>query len=182
MGRTVVFRQMAIAGIAVLTLAGCASGVQRVSTEPVPAYAILTPRTPATAVSVSLSPEAQKLLADNLKFNQDQLLATVKRALDANNLLAKDGGTAGPRVEILVKDIRVRSTFTAIMFGIMAGTDSLSGDVIVRDAYGQELQRFNVSAAYGLGGLAGGQDDARMSWMYEKFAEHTLNELTGTKK
>ena len=35
-----------------------------------------------------------------------------------------------------------------------------------------------VSVAYALGGIAGGQDETRMSWLYEKFAEETLNELT----
>jgi len=174
-------KNLAVAALAVLALGGCASGIQRVSTEPVPAHAILTPEAQAASLSISLSPQAQKQLGDNLKFNQDQLLATVKRAMEANNLLAKDGGTSTLRVEILVKDIRVRSNFTAVMFGIMAGTDSLLGDVIVKDASGRELHRFSVSTSYGLGGLAGGQDDVRMNWMYEKFAEHTVNELTGKK-
>jgi hypothetical protein len=174
--------RLAVAAIVVVAIAGCASGVQRMSTEPVPDHAILTPGAQAASVSVSLSPEAQKLLTENLKFNPDLLLATVKRAMEANNLLAKEAGSSAPRVEILVTDIRVRSNFTAVMFGFMAGTDSLSGDVIVKDASGRELQRFNVSTSYALGGLAGGQDDVRMSWMYEKFAEHTVNELTGRKK
>jgi hypothetical protein len=42
------------------------------------------------------------------------------------------------------------------------------------------LNSFEVSASYALGGLAGGQDDARLSWLYEKFAELASKEITGT--
>jgi len=44
------------------------------------------------------------------------------------------------------------------------------------------VRKFNVSASYGLGGIAGGQDDVRMNWLYEKFAEHTIAELSGGRK
>jgi hypothetical protein len=64
----------------------------------------------------------------------------------------------------------------------MAGNDTVSGDVIARAADGKEIQRFLVSASYALGGLAGGQDEARMDWLYETFAQHTVDELTGAKK
>lgn len=43
---------------------------------------------------------------------------------------------------------------------------------------GKEFDRFVVSSCYALGGLAGGQDSMRMSWLYEKFAEETVKELT----
>ena len=78
-----------------------------------------------------------------------------------------------------MKDFRVRSNFTAVMFGFMAGNDSITGDVVLRDAAGKELNRFEVSASYALGGLAGGMDDARMGWLYEKFAELTVENLGG---
>jgi hypothetical protein len=80
-------------------------------------------------------------------------------------------------LEVRVKDVRVRSNFTAIMFGFMAGSDSIKADIIVKSPSGQELDRFEVSTSYALGGLAGGQDSARMGWLYEKFAEETLKEL-----
>ena len=34
-----------------------------------------------------------------------------------------------------------------------------------------------ASAAYALGGLAGGQDEARMNWLYEEFAKLTVAEV-----
>jgi glucose dehydrogenase len=76
-----------------------------------------------------------------------------------------------------VSNIRVRSNFSAVMWGFMAGNDTITGDIIIKDQNGEVLDQFEVSAAYALGGLAGGQDDARMGWLYESFAEETLKEL-----
>jgi hypothetical protein len=155
-------------------LGGCASGVRHI--EVAPKSAIVAGQKFAS-VALSLSEEAKVKHAENIKFNPDQLLSTVRRTMEAKGMLA-DGATL-PKVEIVVKDMRVRSNFTAVMFGIMAGTDSVAGDVIVRSADGKVLSQFEVSASYGLGGFAGGQDDARMGWLYEKFTEHTVNSLTG---
>jgi hypothetical protein len=68
------------------------------------------------------------------------------------------------------------------MWGVMAGTDNVTGDVIVRDASGKQVRRFTVNASYGLGGFAGGQDDMRLGWLFDKFAEHTVAELGGPRK
>ena len=79
----------------------------------------------------------------------------------------------------MITDIRVRSNFSAVMFGFMAGSDRIVGDVIARDAAGKELQRFTVSASYALGGIAGGQDETRMGWLYESFTKEFIKEITG---
>lgn len=121
-------------------------------------------------------------MADNLKFDKDELLSHVKRTLDANAILLPEPDNQAPGLEIQVKDFRVRSNFSAVMWGFMAGSDSITGDVVMRDANGNEVDRFEVSVSYALGGIAGGQDGTRMSWLYEKFAEETLNELTGKKE
>lgn len=87
-----------------------------------------------------------------------------------------------PGVEVTVTAVRVRSNFSAIMFGFMAGDDHIDGDVVVRAPDKRELQRFSISTSYALGGLAGGQDGARMDWLYESFAERLAEELTGKTK
>jgi hypothetical protein len=110
---------------------------------------------------VALTPEAQKQAADNLKFNHETLLATVRRALEGNDVLAKEADQSLPKIDIVVTDIRVRSAFSAVMFGFMAGDDHINGDVVVRSVNGAEVQRFSVGASYALGGLAGGQDETR---------------------
>lgn len=159
-----------------LLLAGCASGIVRPGAEGAPAH--LSADNQVSAVSLTLTPEARKKSAENLKFNPEALLNQVRRALDANGLLNGADDKPRPNLEIQVKDMRVRSNFSAVMWGFMAGSDSVSGDIVLRDPAGRELDRFQVSASYALGGLAGGQDDARMGWLYEKFAEETVKELT----
>ncbi|MGO4380512.1 DUF4410 domain-containing protein [Pseudoduganella sp. RAF53_2] len=171
------FKKLAAIGL-VLALTGCASGVKVADN----AHRQFITTQPANAISISLTDDAKKKLSDNMKFNQTALLEQVKRALTAKNMLNEN--QAGPMntIEIVVKDMRVRSSFTAVMFGFMAGNDSLTGDVVLKDVQGKELNRFEVSASYALGGLAGGQDESRMNWLYEKFAEHTVENLGGTAK
>ncbi len=172
-------RTYLVAIAAAFVLAGCASGVKREGDTPMVAGQKVTPL-PVGAVTVSLSPEAQKLAAENPKFDQEKLLYTVKRTLEVNGLIKND--PAAPKAEIIVTEFRVRGTFSAVMWGVMAGTDNVTGDVIVRDTSGKQLRRFTINASYGLGGFAGGQDDARLNWLYEKFAEHTVAELGGPRK
>ena len=128
----------------VVVLAGCASGVQRTDDPGRRAAYFSGGGKVAQDVTLTLSKEAQAKLADNLKFDQEKLLATVRRALDAKGLLAKSPDASLPKIEIVVTDIRVRSNFSAVMFGFMAGNDSVAGDVVARSADGKEIQRFSV--------------------------------------
>ena len=162
-----------------LVLAACSSGVERAPELGLQQPQFDDPGERAGSLSVKLSDEARKEATDNLKFSQVELDQTIRRALEINNLLAEqyDGGL--PTIEVTVTSVRVRSSFSAIMFGFMAGDDHIDGDVAVRAADGSTLQKFSVSASYALGGLVGGQDSSRLSWLYETFAEHVTEELTG---
>ena len=160
-----------------VSVAGCSSGVTREADSPATQGQAVS-RLPVAEVSIRLSPEAQKLVADNPKFDAERLRQTVRRYLDANGLLQPG---AGATAEIVLTEFRVRSTGAAIVFGVMAGTDNVTGDVAVRDRNGNPLRKFKVNASYGLGGAMGG-DDTRLSWLYETFAEHTLAELGGPRK
>lgn len=164
---------------AVIVLTGCASGVTRApSSATAVSHVGVSANNRINGISVSLTDDAKKKVADNLKFNPDELLNHVKRALEGNSLLGASSDKPSPNLEIQVKDMRVRSNFSAVMWGFMAGSDSVTADIVLKDQAGKELDRFEVSASYALGGLAGGQDSARMGWLYEKFAEETLKELT----
>ena len=99
------------------------------------------------------------LLADNIQFNMNTLRTTLQRWLEANDLLAPDGDY---RLKVVVNDIRVRSTFNAMMWGFMAGNDHLRGDAIILNLAGEPVYEFGASASYALGGFGGGQDSARM--------------------
>jgi hypothetical protein len=170
------FRTFASLVIAAV-LAGCAAGVTRMDAAPGLAPAAAPAAVPdIKAVSLWLNDEAKKLVADNLKFNQDALRSMVERALAANSLIKPESGHT---LDIEITSIRARSNFSAVMFGFMAGNDHIEGVVTIKDTAGKVLKRGKVSASYALGGLAGGQDDARMGWLYETFSKHTVAEVTG---
>ena len=161
-----------------ILLAGCAAGVKRAEdAEKRRAYFAGGGKL-ASEVTMSMDKQAQAQLPQNTGFDQQTLLSTVKRFLRTKGLLANTPNPELPTIEIVITDIRVRTSFSAIMFGAMAGDDHIIGDVIARDKSGRELQRFQVSASYALGGVAGGHG-TRMGWLYGKFAEAMVNELTG---
>lgn len=157
---------------------GCASGVKRLDTAGEDPTYVLSKDRQVEDVTISLSAEAQKKHAKNLKFSAHELKDTVHRALESQQLVSESESEL-PTVDILVTNMRVRSNFSAVAFGFFAGADAIEGDVSVKDSSGKVLNQFTVSTSYALGGLAGGQDSARMGWLYEEFAKQTLNELQG---
>ena len=163
----------------VAALAGCASGVTRMDApagSTAAAAPVAAPAKVVKSVSLWLNDDARKLLADNLKFNPDTLKSTVERALSAQGAVKAD---ATQQLDIEITNFRVRSNFSAIMFGFMAGNDNVEGVVTLKDGDGKVLRRGKVSASYALGGIGGGQDDARMGWLYEEFAKHAAAEVVG---
>lgn len=161
---------------AVVLLTGCASGVTR-GGSPATAESVRTANQLVASVSLSFTEQGKQAASENLKFNSDELRTYVTRALEANSLLSKGAERPASDLEIQVKGVRVRSNFAAVMWGFMAGADSITADIVLKDTGGKEIDRYEVSVSYALGGLAGGQDSARMGWLYEKFAEETIKEL-----
>ncbi|HRI18166.1 MAG TPA: DUF4410 domain-containing protein [Burkholderiaceae bacterium] len=154
----------------VLVLSACASQVTR---PPEPAGAQREPVRALSSYTVTMSAQANTQLTDNLKFNIDTLRAKVGQALESKGLVAKDGDFA---MQVVIDDIRVRGTFSAVMFGFMAGDDHIYGTATLsRD--GKTLGSFGIKTSWALGGLAGGQDDARMGWLYEEFSKQLAEEL-----
>lgn len=160
-----------------LLLSACASGVSRSPDMPKQYFGQNNKQ--AGLISIGLTEEAEKVAATTTRINQDEILRLVKRGLEVRNAVTKEPDASLPSIEILITSVRSRSAFNAVMFGFMAGDDHIKGDVIVRSPDGVEVQRFGVSASYALGGFAGGQTEARMGWLYETFAKHVVNELTG---
>jgi hypothetical protein len=138
-----------------------------------------TAGTKAGNFNVSLTPEGRREAAEHLSFNHEKLEETLRRALKLNQILSEGPEPRLPTIEIQITSVRARSSFSAVMFGFMAGDDHINGNIIVRQPKGPVLQRFAVSASYALGGLAGGQESTRMGWLYETFAKHVVQELTG---
>lgn len=156
----------------VVTLAGCASGVSRQE----------GPRNfqyqgqKFSKVNVTLSPSVQEILKDSTKFDPQQLASKVQLALTGRGMF---DANASNTVDVEVTDIRIRNTITAVMFGFMAGRDTLQGTVKLKQSSGVPVYSFDVSASWALGGYAGGQDGARVGWLIEEFAKLTAKEIVG---
>ena len=130
------------------------------------------------SVQVGVSPKAKEQLPDNIKFDLASMSSTIERTLTASNL--QEG--AGTNVlDVEVTNVYIRGTFSAVMFGLFAGADNISGNVRVLDPTGRSLRSFEVTASYAFGGFAGGQDSIRLNYLYEKFAELTRDQLRDQK-
>lgn len=161
----------ALAFVISFSLVGCAGTVKRSATDTPYKYA----GQKIKAVNLSLTPEATKTLADNIKFDPSRLQNMLHRQLSARNLIDEKSDHV---LDVKISDVRVRSTFSAVMFGFMAGDDHVNGTANLLNAGKSPLHSFDVSASYAFGGIAGG-DDIRMNWLYEKFSELTVAELIG---
>ncbi|UVE69728.1 DUF4410 domain-containing protein [Burkholderia pyrrocinia] len=174
-----VIRHATLALVTIGFLSGCASSVTRDAGNQAGATATASTSkfgTKPVIVKVTLDAAAQEALKDNLKFSPKKLQEQIENALDARKLLAKADSTDAMQLNVEVTGIRVRSSFSAVMFGFMAGSDYVDGTVTLVGTDNRQLDRFKVSASYALGGIAG-MDGTRMDWLYEKFTEKTLSTL-----
>lgn len=164
------YRLRSLAVVAALGLAACASQVTRHEPE----GAKVEPVRALASFDVALAPKAQQQLPDNVKFDIEALRSTLQRTLDARAMMAKDGDF---EMRVSVDDIRVRSTFNAVMWGFMAGDDHLDGTATILRRDGSTAGSFAVKTSYALGGIAGGIDQTRMTWLYEEFSKKLADEL-----
>lgn len=165
------FRRMALA-LLVATLLGCASQV----TRPPQAATAREPVRALTSFEIEISAAAKAAMADaeTQKFDLVAFRGVVQRTLDAAKLVSPDGDF---KLTVTIDELRVRSTFNAIMWGFMAGTDQLNGTATLNRLDGRPVGSFKVGTSYGLGGFAGGQDSSRVVWLYEEFAKMLTQEL-----
>jgi hypothetical protein len=158
----------------VLLLASCAGTVVRKDDVVNPSTGALS----VGSVQTKVSSRAKEQLPENVKFDLTALNSTIERAISASNL--RDPSAANV-LDVEVTNVHIRGTFSAVMFGLFAGADNLSGNVRVLDPNGNVLRAFDVSASYAFGGAAGGQDSIRINYLYEKFAELTRDQLRDQK-
>lgn len=156
--------------LSLIMLAGCSSQVTRTDNADISRPVVKA----LQDFTVEMAPQAKLQLADNVKFDINALRSTLQRTFEGKDLMAQDGDY---RLKVVVNDIRVRSTFNAVMWGFMAGDDHLIGDISVLNLAGKPVYNFKVATSYALGGFAGGQDTSRMNWLYEEFSEMIANEL-----
>ena len=130
---------------------------------------------PLKSLTVTLNSNAQSKLADNENFSRDKLFNQINLILTASQYLQTQSNNSNLKIEVVVTNIRVRSGVSAIMLGFLAGADSITGQVYVKDGE-KVLDNFEVDISYAFGG-AMGDTDTRMSWMYESFSNKILEEL-----
>jgi hypothetical protein len=130
---------------------------------------------PLKSLTVTLDSNAQKKLADNTNFSREKLYSKISSVLTANQYLQTQANNTNLKIEIVVTNMRVRSGVSAIMLGFLAGADSITGQVYVKDGE-KVIDNFEVDISYAFGG-AMGDTDTRMNWMYESFSNKILEEL-----
>ena len=118
-----------------LFFAGCSSSVSRMplaSSQPSQEFTRM--EQPAGKLTVEYSAEGKKAASDNLTFNMDELTSTIRRALEAGDMLKVSNESSQPTIEVVITDVYARSTVNAFLWGFMAGADSIEGDVTVRSS------------------------------------------------
>jgi len=155
----------------VLFLSGCAGSVK---TDQLANYKYHGEK--YNHVNVLLSQKAQKDYQNNSEFSKESIEQSIYRQLNNKGLISAESKN---NLQIEITDISIRSNFAAVMFGFMAGADSIEGKVNLKDINNRQIGSFTVSASYALGGTGGGVDATRMSWLYQKFAELTADTILG---
>lgn len=162
-------------------LIGCASTVNR-NTANIKESSVVKEEmvkvlkfSPLKSLTVTLDANAQKKLTDNTNFSRDNLYNKINSTLTASQYLQTQAINSNLKIEVVVTNLRVRSGVSAIMLGFLAGADSITGQVYVKDGE-KVIDNFEVDITYAFGG-AMGDTDTRMNWMYESFSNKILEEL-----
>ena len=161
------------AAILIFTLAivGCASSVERVNDSDAYHY----DGQKFKGVELTVRKDATDDLDDIVRFDQDALQNMIEQNLEVKGLVDANSHNI---VKVEITDIRVRSTFNAFMWGIMAGDDHIEGDISLLGENAAPFHTFQVAASYALGGMMGFKE-TRMGWLYEEFSKLTLQEILG---
>ncbi len=117
----------------------------------------------------------QATMSEEKIFDQQAFQTALENALKEKGLVDT---SSAKTIRVDIKNVRLRSQGAAVMFGFLAGTDSLAGTVSLLDEKNNLISKFDVDASYGAGGLIGGLDGTRMEWLYNKFAELTSQTIT----
>ena len=124
-------------------------------------------------VELIVSKKASEDPDDIVRFDDKKLRDMIEKKLAVSGLIEE---ASNNKVKVEITDIRIRSSFNAFMWGVMAGDDHITGDVSLIREDGKYICKFQVYASYALGGFAG-MNETRMSWLFERFSELTLEEI-----
>lgn len=92
-----------------------------------------------------------------------------------NKLAAKDDATAA-QVDVKIVSYRMRSGFSRMMFGVLAGKDGIDSEVTIKDAKTGQLLGASTVSSYNVMAVGGEEDVARMHG--QEIAKFVLNKGT----
>jgi hypothetical protein len=131
------------------------------------------------AVTVTFTPAAQQKIAAEPQFQQAMLLTTIENDLHAHNLLAANDPHARGTLEISIDDFATRSTSNAVVFGYILGTGTLTANMEMRTAAGEDPKDTRVTAESRVAKSVNGGQANPFEPLYRRFAAATVNSLTG---
>jgi len=128
------------------------------------------------AVTLELTPQAAAQVADDSKFKADALLDAIEAELRSRNLLDE---AANGTAEVSIEDFAVQPASNAVLFGYVLSNGSLNGELRIRDAAGNDVQRYRIQAKSRLSAPAEGESPNLLSPLYRRFAVLTGDSVAG---
>jgi outer membrane murein-binding lipoprotein Lpp len=159
--------------VTTLSLSACSSSVKRNNSNSSINSSL---RSEVNEVTINFTDEVKTKIKNINSFNIIKFNEGIIEKLDSSGLL---NASSQKTLEIEIDSIRIRSAFSAVMFGFMAGADHISGNIIIKNKSQHVIGEYEISASYALGGLAGGQNETRINWMSNRFSELTAETLSG---
>jgi hypothetical protein len=132
------------------------------------------------AVTVTFTPAAQQKIAAEPQFQQAMLLTTIENDLRAHNLLAANDPHARGTLAISIEDFATHPTSNAVVFGYVLGTGTLTANMEMRAAAGEDPKDTRVTAESHVAKSVNGGQANPFEPLYRRFAAATVNSLTGT--
>jgi hypothetical protein len=150
------------------------------ATEPKSKSAVAVAEAKFKAVTVAFTSEANGQINADPRFSGDTLLAAIHADLQTHELLDDDADAPSHgNIEIVITNFAIQPASNVILFGYMVSNATLSGNVELRDAAGQELRTLGIKADSRLTTRADGGQAQPLDALYRRFADLTVSELTG---
>lgn len=166
------FKRNIFVVLVMLFLSACAAHVQMADNSASYAYAGEKYGKINIVLADQISTDASKAE----RARQLNLESAIQSALRAQGLYDETSANA---VNVSINTLHIRNAFNAIMWGALSGTDNMDGTVKLVNDSNVEKASFDITASYGAGGFSGGQNDVRLGWLSNKFAELTANTIKG---
>jgi hypothetical protein len=127
------------------------------------------------AVNVTLSPGSQ---ASDVNVDAAALLDAIRTELRSRNLLDEQNPSATGTAEVLVESATTRATVNAVIFGQRPMAGTITGEVHLSGASGDELPPSRIVAESRFNIPDDGQKHDALGPLYRRFAVLTADELT----